>query len=142
MPRVYNSIVVDASIETVWRRIADFHDFSWAPTVITRCENVGDKGGTAVGAQRRLNGVFLDTLIAYSELEHRIMYSIDDAPSPVSPAEVSNYVGHLHLRPITNEGKTFAEWSGAWESKSTDAIPFMNDIYVSLLRDLAAGFDK
>src|SRR5437867_9943512 len=63
MPRVYNSIVINAPIETVWKRIADFHDFSWAPSVITRCENVSDKGGTAVGAKRLLNGRFLDTLI-------------------------------------------------------------------------------
>lgn len=140
MPRVYNSIVIDAAIETVWRRIADFHDFSWAPTVITRWEKVGDKGGTAVGAQRLLNGSFLDTLIAYSELEHRIMYSIDDAPAPVSPSGISDYVGHLHLLPITNKRKTFAEWSGVWESNNNDAVAFMNDIYVALLRDLAAEF--
>lgn len=142
MPRVYNSIVVNAPIETVWKRIADFHDFSWAPSVITRCEKVGDKGGTAVGARRLLNGSFLDTLIAYSELEHRIMYSLDDAPSPISPVEISNYVGDLHLLPITNEGKTFAEWSGCWDSNGTEAIAFMNDIYVALLSDLAAEFEK
>ena len=86
MPGVYNSIVVDAPIDTVWRRITDFHDFSWAPSVITKCEKIGDKGGTAVGAQRLLNGQFLDTLIAYSEIENRIMYSIVDAPPPISMA--------------------------------------------------------
>lgn len=142
MPRVYNSIVVNAPIEAVWKRIADFHDFSWAPSVITQCEKVGDKGGTAVGARRLLNGSFLDTLIAYSELEHRIMYSIDDAPSPISPKEISNYVGELHLLPITHGGKTFAEWSGSWESKSAEAIAFMNTIYRALLHDLAAEFEK
>lgn len=141
MPRVYNSIIVNAPIERVWKRIADFHDLSWAPSVITGCENVGEKGGTAVGARRLLNGGFLDTLIAYSELEHRIMYSIDDAPSPISPAEISNYVGDLHLLSITNDRKTFAEWTGTWESRSTEAVAFMNDIYVALLRDLAADFD-
>jgi hypothetical protein len=142
MPRVYNSIVINAPIESVWKRIRDFHDFSWAPSVIAQCEKVGDKGGTTVGARRLLNGSFLDTLIAYSELEHRIMYSIDDAPSPISPKEISNYVGDLHLLPITYGGKTFAEWSGRWESKSTEAIAFMNAIYSALLRDLAAEFGK
>ena len=142
MPRVYNSIVVNAPVEVVWKRIADFHDFSWAPSVITQCENVGNKGGTAVGARRLLNGCFLDTLIAYSELEHRISYSIDDAPSPVSPAEITDYVGELHLLPITREAKTFAEWSGRWESRDTNAVTFMNDIYAALLKDLSAEFDK
>ncbi|MBI2801773.1 MAG: SRPBCC family protein [Gammaproteobacteria bacterium] len=141
MPRVYNSIVVNAPIERGWQRIADFHDFSWALSVITKCEKIGDKDGTAVGAKRLLNGSFLDSLIAYSVLEHRIMYSIDDAPSPISPAEISNYVGDLHLLPITHERKTFVEWSGQWDSKSVEAVSFMNDIYVALLRDLAAAFE-
>lgn len=142
MPSVYNSIVVDAPIETVWRRVADFHDFSWAPSVITKCEKIGDKGSTAVGAQRLLNGQFLDTLIAYSEIENRIMYSIVDAPPPISPKEISDYVGNLHLLPITEERKTFVEWSGSWNSKSTDAVEFMNEIYVALLRALAAEFQR
>ncbi len=141
MPRVYNSVIVNAPIEAVWKRIRDFHDFSWAPSVITQCEKVGEKEGTAIGAKRLLNESFLDTLIAYSELEHRMMYSIDDAPSPISPQEISNYIGDLHLLPITQGGKTFVEWSGSWESKSTEAIGFMNDIYVALLRDLAAEFE-
>ena len=142
MPSVYNSIVVNAPIEAVWERISDFHDFSWAPSIIKRCEKVGNKGGTTVGAKRLLNGSFLDTLIAYSSLDHRITYSIDDAPSPISPAEISNYVGDLHLLPITYEGKTFVEWSGRWESNGTEAIKFMNDIYVKLLKDLAVQFDS
>ncbi|MBI4696355.1 MAG: SRPBCC family protein [Gammaproteobacteria bacterium] len=141
MPKVYNSIVVNAPVEIVWKRIADFHDFSWAPSVITTCEKVGIKDGTAVGAQRLLNGAFFDTLIAYSALEHRIMYSIDDAPSPISPSEISGYVGNLHLLPVTSGNRTFAEWTGTWESTGTEAVPFMNDIYRALLRDLGQQFE-
>lgn len=146
--RVYNSIIVDAPIEVVWERIKDFHDFSWAPTLIKKNENVGTKDGMTVGAKRLLNGEFLDTLIAYSAVDHRINYSIDAAPSPISPAEIKNYVGDLHLLPITSEGKTFVEWTGMWESTGrcestgTEAIEFMNKIYVILLKDLADQFKK
>jgi hypothetical protein len=80
-------------------------------------------GGTSVGAKRLLNGSFLDTLIAYSSLDHRITYSIDNAPSPISPENIRNYVGDLHLLPITSEGKTFVEWSGRWESNETEVVP-------------------
>lgn len=142
MPSVYNSIIVNAPIEVVWERVADFHDFSWAPSIIKRCEIVGNKGGTAIGAQRLLNGSFFDTLIAYSALDHCITYSIDDAPPPISPENISNYVGVLHLLPITSERKTFVEWSGRWESNGTESIKFMNEIYVILLNDLAAQFDS
>jgi len=140
MPKVYNSIVVDAPIEQVWSRIRNFHDFSWAPSLIKSCKKVGGGGGYSVGARRLLNGEFLDTLIAYSEVEHRMMYSMDEGPSPVSSGEIHDYVGHLHLLPVTTHGRTFVEWSGSWESANTEAVEYMNKVYRSLLADLAAEF--
>jgi hypothetical protein len=140
MPKVYNSVIVPAPIEEVWSRIRDFHDFSWAPSLVTSCEKVGEGDGFTVGARRLLNGIFLDTLIAYSEIDRRMMYSLDDGPSPVSSREICGYIGNLHLLPVTADNITFAEWSGIWESETTDAVEYMNDVYRSLLRDLAAGF--
>ncbi len=140
MPKVYNSIIVPAPIEEVWSRIRDFHDFSWAPSLVTSCEKVGKGDGFTIGARRLLNGIFLDTLIAYSEIDRRMMYSLDDGPSPVSSREIRDYIGNLHLLPVTAENITFAEWSGIWESETTDAVEYMNGVYRSLLRDLAAGF--
>jgi hypothetical protein len=140
MPKVYNSIIVPAPIEEVWSRIRDFHDFSWAPSLVTSCEKVGEGDGFKVGARRLLNGIFLDTLIAYSEIDRRMMYSLDDGPSPVSSREIHDYLGNLHLLPVTADNSTFAEWSGIWESETTDAVEYMNGVYRSLLGDLAAGF--
>ena len=140
MPKVYNSIIVGAPIEQVWSRIRDFHDFTWAPTLIASCEKVGDGNGCSVGARRLLNGIFLDTLIAYSAIDRRMMYSLDEGPYPVSSREIRNYVGDLHLLPVTADNTTFAEWSGTWESENTDAVEYMNGVYRSLLSDLAAGF--
>jgi hypothetical protein len=140
MQKVYNSIIVPAPVEQVWSRIRDFHDFSWAPTLITSCEKVGDGNGYSVGARRLLNGAFLDTLIAYSAVERRIMYSLDEGPFPVSSEEVRDYVGNLHLLPVTADNTTFVEWSGMWESENTDAVEYMNEVYRSLLRDLAGEF--
>ena len=141
MPRVYNSIIVPAPIEQVWSRINDFHDFSWAPSLIATCEKVGSGGGSSVGAQRLLNGVFLDTLVAYSTIEHRLMYSMDEGPSPVSSREIRGYVGDLHLLPVTAANATFAEWTGTWEGGGEAAVPYMNGVYRSLLLDLAASFE-
>jgi hypothetical protein len=140
MPKVYNSIIVPAPIEEVWSRIRDFHDFSWAPSLVTSCEKMGEGDGFTVGARRLLNGIFLDTLIAYSAVDRRMMYSLDDGPSPVSSGEIHDYIGNLHLLPVTADNITFAEWSGTWESETTDAVEYMNGVYRSLLRDLAAGF--
>ena len=140
MLKVYNSIIVPAPIEQVWSRIRNFHDFSWAPSLITSCEKVGEGDGFTAGAKRLLNGVFLDTLIAHSSREKRMMYSLNEGPSPVSSKEIRNYTGDLHLLPVTVNDTTFAEWSGSWESDTTDAVEYMNAIYRSLLGDLAAEF--
>lgn len=140
MAKVYNSIIVPAPLEQVWSRIRNFHDFSWAPSLIISCEKVGEGDGYTVGARRLLNGEFLDTLVAYSEIDRRIMYSLDEGPSPVSSREIRDYVGNLHLLPVTTDDTTFVEWSGSWESANTDAVEYMNRVYRSLLGDLAAGF--
>ncbi|SCX86516.1 SRPBCC family protein [Nitrosospira sp. Nsp13] len=140
MPKVYNSIIVPAPIERVWSRICDFHEFSWAPSVIVSCEKVGKSDGYTVGAKRLLNGLFLDTLIAYSAIEKRMMYSMDEGPPPVSSQEIHEYIGNLHLLPLTADNTTFVEWSGSWESGTPAAVEYMNTVYRSLLRDLAAEF--
>jgi hypothetical protein len=140
MPKAYNSIIVPAPVEQVWSRISNFHDFSWAPSLVMTCEKVGEGDGSTVGARRRLNGVFLDTLVAYSAMEKRIMYSLDEGPSPVSPKEIQNYIGDLQLFPITADNTTFAQWLASWESANTDAVEYMNGVYRALLADLAAGF--
>lgn len=140
MPKVYNSIIIAAPIEQVWSRISNFHDFSWAPSLIKSCEKVGEGDGCSIGAKRLLNGVFLDTLIAYSALEKRITYSLDEGPYPVSSNEISAYVGDLHLLPVTADNRTFVEWSGSWELGNTDTVSYMNGVYRSLLSDLAAEF--
>lgn len=140
MPKIYNSIIVSAPVEQVWSRISNFHDFSWAPSLVMTCEKVGEGDGCTVGARRLLNGVFLDTLIAYSFIEKRIMYSLDEGPSPVSSKEIRNYIGDLQLLPITADNTTFAQWSASWECANADAVEYMNRVYRDLLADLAAEF--
>ena len=57
----YNSCLVSAPVDDVWRTLRDFHDFSWAPDVMTQVDVSGDK--EQPGAKRVLNGVFEETLI-------------------------------------------------------------------------------
>lgn len=138
MPQCYQSIIVHAPIEKVWETIKNFHDMSWANGVIEQCMAVGDLSGTEIGARRLLNGVFHETLLECNAEEYRVRYSIDDGPSPVSAAEVQNYIGQLQLRPVTLSGNTFVEWGSTWESRSEEACDFCHKIYVALLQVLAA----
>jgi len=140
MPSTYQSIVINVPIETVWDTVKNFHDFSWAPSVIESCEAVGDKSGEEVGAKRLLNGVFNETLVELDADTHTIRYSIDDGPSPVAASDVSNYFGTLQLRSSNIDGKTFVEWGSEWESDSDDAVEFCHTIYVALLQALEGSF--
>lgn len=142
MPQCYQSIVIAAPIEEVWETVKNFHDFSWATGVIDSCEAVGEIAGTEIGAKRILNGAFHETLLECNEASHRIRYSIDDGPSPVSAQEVKNYVGTVQLRPITLSHSTFVEWRSTWESQSEEARNFCHQIYVALLRTLANRLEK
>jgi len=142
MPKCYQSIVIAAPIELVWETVKNFHDFSWASGVIDSCEAVGNIGGTEVGAKRVLNGAFQETLLEYNETAHRVRYSIDDGPSPVSAQEVKNYIGTLQLHPVTLSNATFVEWHSVWESYSEEAQDFCHQIYVALLRTLAKRLEQ
>lgn len=142
MPITYQSTVVNAPLADVWDRISDFHDLSWAPEVITKCEKIGDVAGREVGAKRVLNEAFHETVTRVAPDRHVLEYSIDDGPSPVSPTDVRNYIGVIGLKPVTmGEGtSTFVEWSSSWDSDSEDAVDFCHGIYVALLNELRNSF--
>ena len=98
MPSTYQSVVIDAPLESAWKRVRDSHDCSFAPRVLPDCQAVGEKGGTEVGARRVLSGVFHETLTHHDDGAHTFSYSIDDGPSPVSSAEVRHYMESVRLR--------------------------------------------
>jgi Polyketide cyclase / dehydrase and lipid transport len=137
MPQCYQSIVIQAPVEKVWEAIKNFHDLSWGANVIAKCEAVGALPGTEVGAIRILNDVFHETLLECNDSKHRIRYSIDDGPSPVSRQEVANYIGTIQLFPVTADNTTFVSWSSVWQAKDSQAVDFCQPIYSSLLQDLA-----
>lgn len=141
MGKSYNSIVVDALIEDVWGEISDFHNLSWGDKVVTKVDAIGDISGTDVGAKRILNDVFYETLLSIDNDNFSFSYSIDDGPGPVSKDSVSNYVGKVILRPVTDSGKTFIEWTTAFESDSESEVgEFCNPIYSGLLSSLESKF--
>jgi len=143
MPSCYQTRVINAPIEKVWDTIKDFHDLSWAPSVVKSCEKVGKVAKDKAGAKRLLNGVFEETLISIDEAQHTFLYSIDEAPeSPVSSDEVSNYVGVVSLLSITQTDETFMEWKSSWKSDSIEGEEFCHTLYVAMMADLNATLTK
>ena len=140
MPETNQSIDVNAPISDVWAKLNDFHNFSWAPNVITSVDKIGDIDGGQVGAKRILNNAFHETLVDIDNNNYSLKYSIDDGPSPVSKKDVSNYFGIIKLSTSGDNVQTHVSWSSSWESKSEDAVDFCHGIYVALLDELAASF--
>lgn len=131
-----NSIVVDAPVDAVWSRLRNFHDMSWATGVVEQCEAVGEKSAEEIGAQRKLNGVFHETLLALDDENRVLRYSIDDGPPAVAKDNTSGYVGEVTVFPVTAENKSFVLWSYGWDSSSQDVQAFCDPIYQALLNAL------
>ena len=142
MPTTNQSIVIDAPVADVWSRFSNFHDFSWAPNVMTQVDKAGSIDGGKSGAKRILNNAFHETLIEINNDEYSLKYSIDDGPSPVSKEEVDNYVGIVRRSPAEDGSGTLVEWSSSWDSEVDDAVEFCHGIYVALLGELAKSFDQ
>ena len=88
-----------------------------------------------------LNGAFQETLLDLDDSQRTFRYSIDDGPSPVSKTDVADYVGEVRVRPVTEGGGTFVEWSSKWERNDTATAEFCSAIYVALLSDMKKNLE-
>lgn len=141
MGKCYNSTTVNATSETVWEILRNFHDMSWAQGVITKVEKVGEIDGSSPGAKRILNEAFHETLLSIDEERMHLTYSIDDGPGPVSKDAVQEYIGTIIVHPVTMDGTAFVEWSSSYESPDNQAVgDFCNPIYHALLFALRSHF--
>ena len=109
MIRVTRSAVIDAPIERVWTILRDFNSHTaWHPVVAeSAIEN--DEPSDQVGCVRNFRlkdgGGIREQLLALSDYDFQCTYSILE-----SPMGVDNYVATLKLTPVTDGGRTFAEW--------------------------------
>ncbi|GJL61446.1 MAG: hypothetical protein NPIRA04_01000 [Nitrospirales bacterium] len=141
MGKCYNSVVVAAPCEAVWKVLRGFHDLSWAAGVVTQVEKVGELDGEQVGAKRILNGAFHETLVSIDDRERTFMYRIDDGPGPVSKDAVNNYIGAARVLPITENNTAFVEWQSTYDSPNDTAVgELCNPIYQALLGALKKHF--
>lgn len=114
MIRVYTSSVIDANADTVWARVRDFDGLpQWHPGIAdSRIENndPSDRIGCIRHFHTRDGGLIRERLLALSDYEYSCTYAILE-----SPMGVDNYVATLKLTPITDGGRTFAEWSAEFD---------------------------
>jgi len=114
MIKVYASSVIDAPADSVWARIRDFNGLpAWTPFVAeSRIE--GGQPSDRIGCVRNFRlkdgGMIREQLLTLSDYDYQCSYSILE-----SPMGVDNYVATLKLTPITDGGRTFAEWSAEFD---------------------------
>ena len=114
MARVYTSSVINASAARVWARVRDFNGLSnWHPAIAeSRIENgePADKVGCVRNFSLRNGDRLREQLLGLSDFDMFCTYSILDSPMPLT-----NYVATLRLTPITDNDRTFIEWSAEFD---------------------------
>lgn len=120
MPTVTVSPVIDAPIEKVWARIRDFNGLpSWHPRMV-KSEIEGGRPSDEIGCVRRFQiasgAMVREKLLAFSDDDHSVTYSILETPQPIS-----NHEATLSLRPITDGNRTYAEWTATFDAPAEEA---------------------
>jgi hypothetical protein len=114
MARVYVSSVINASAARVWARVRDFNGLSnWHPAIAeSRIENgePADKVGCIRSFSLRNGDRLREQLLGLSDYDMFCTYSILDSPMPLT-----NYVATLRLTPVTDQERTFIEWSADFD---------------------------
>ncbi len=114
MTEVYASSVIGAPPDQVWAAIRDFNSLpSWHPAIAeSRIEGgaPADQVGCVRAFRLKDGGFIREKLLALSDYDFACTYSILE-----SPMGVENYVATLKLSPITDGGRTFAEWSAEFD---------------------------
>lgn len=136
----YNTCVVPAPVDQVWNSLRDFHNFTWAGSVIEKVTIVGKCASDQIGAKRILNDAFHETLLALDDQSRDLKYSIDNGPGPLSQDKVRGYIGHIRVFPITDRNHTFVEWSSSWQDSQGGVREFCDPIYHALLAALIQHF--
>jgi len=110
MVKVYTSSVIDAPADRVWAVVRDFNGLpDWHPGIAeSRIEQrqAADEVGCIRNFTLHDGGRIRERLLALSDYDYTCTYAILE-----SPMGVEDYVATLKLTPITDGGRTFAEWS-------------------------------
>ncbi len=142
MPNVYESGVIPASPEEVWKRIRDFNALpEWHPA-IKSSELEGEPG---VGVVRHFflheGGELRERLLALNDLEHSCTYTILESPMPLK-----NYTAVFRLRPVTATGETFMEWYADFDATDpaaeSDTVNTVSGVFSSGIESLRSEFLK
>jgi Polyketide cyclase / dehydrase and lipid transport len=137
MARVYVSSVINAPAAKVWARVRDFNGLpNWHPRIAdSRIENgePADKVGCIRNFTLRSGDKLREQLLGLSDFDMFCTYAILDSPMPLT-----NYVATLRLTPITDQERTFVEWSADFDCAPDKEAELVGGIGTGVFQ---GGFD-
>jgi uncharacterized protein YndB with AHSA1/START domain len=145
MARAYASIVLKASIETVWSMVRNFNGLpAWAPAV-ARSKIEDGLDADVVGCVRSFrlhDGTHIrERLLALDDANYSFSYNFEKPAFPVK-----NYLATLKLYPVTASDQTFAEWTATFDEASEDAGKYerivSQDVFAANFKNLSAIIAK
>lgn len=115
MAKIFESVVIPAPVEQVWKVIRDFNGLpAWHPA-IEKSEIEENRSADSVGCIRNFyltNGDNLrEQLLALDDLNFRCEYTILKSGMPLT-----NYHAALWLIPVTEDDTTLALWSADFDT--------------------------
>ena len=137
MPRVFVSSVLDAPPAKVWERVRDFNGLpKWHPRIRdSRIENgePSDRIGCVRDFHLQNGDRLREKLLGLSDYDMFCTYAILDSPMPLT-----NYVATLRLTPITDQERTFIEWSADFDCAPEREAELIDGIGANVFQ---GGFD-
>lgn len=137
MAEVYASSVINAPADRVWAAIRDFNGLpDWHPAIAeSRIEGgaPADQVGCVRAFRLQDGGFIREKLLGLSDYDFSCTYAILE-----SPMGVENYVATLKLTPITDGGRTFAEWSAEFDCPPEREAELVQQIGTGVFQ---GGFD-
>lgn len=137
MARVFVSSVIGVPSERVWERIRDFNGLpKWHPRI--RDSRIEDAlPSDQVGCVRNFNlqngDNIREKLLGLSDYDMFCTYAILESPMPIE-----DYIATLRLTPVTDGGRTFAEWSAEFSCAPEDEADLVSGIGSNVFQ---GGFD-
>ncbi|MFV2093270.1 MAG: SRPBCC family protein [Hyphomicrobiales bacterium] len=137
MVKVFVSSVIDAPADKVWAVVRDFNDMpGWHPA-IARSTIEGGRPSDAVGCVRSFylqDGTHIrEQLLSLSDFDFHFSYSILEAG-----LDLQNYIAGMKLTPVTDGGRTFAEWTAEFETTPGNETEMARIVSQDVFQ---AGFD-
>lgn len=124
--KVRESVEINAPIEKVWAKLANFQDMSWHPAVAKTEGARGNEPKATRVLTLQNGGVINETLETYAADKFSYSYTISNVELTVLP--VSNYSSRITAK-AGDGGKTVVEWTGAFYRgyPNNDPPPELND---------------